>query len=112
MSLPQTRETAAAYRERDKLMQYMFLEGSTATEIAEKLSLSYSFVWSRLSEAGFDAGSNDPRNVWYLSEDDRRKAFTRRAAKGAAEALKGFEKFRTIGEVTQQIVSDLEARRG
>jgi hypothetical protein len=111
MTLPQTHENAVNYRKRDKQMGEMFKGGMSVTQIANEFDLSLSHVWYRLTQAGYDVGANSS-NVWSMPDDDRRAEFAKRAAKGAREALKGFESFRTIGELTNQVVSDLEKRRG
>ena len=111
MTLPQTLENVRADRQKDRAIEDLFFEGMTVPQIAEALGFSNSQVWSRLTDMGHDTSENSYNGIWGLPEEDRRRAIARRAAKGAKEALRGFESFKTIGELSSNIVAGLGSSR-
>lgn len=79
-----------AKSDRADQMLNAYLDGFTVSEIAQYHGVTRRMVYIRLNALGvvFDVGR--PDDIWSMPEDQRRIEITKRAARGAREALKDF----------------------
>jgi len=88
-----------AKRKRAERMLDYYLEGWSPLEISRMLGVTQRCVYIRLNDAGIEFEPGWPDDIWSMPDDVKRLAISRRAARGAREALKEFSPLSPLSTV-------------
>lgn len=69
-----------------------YLDGMPVLVIAEHFGVTQRWVYVCLNDMGVVFHNDRPNDIWSMEETQRRVAITRRASRGASEALKQFSR--------------------